>query len=110
MTSETKAPPEWPPFVRDFVLPFLHSTALRPVLIAILGHVALLWALTMLRVLDGPRLEDLSLVFLGVAVSAFPIIEELRIDRRPGAVTASVVASWGMGIVMAGVMRGTGVM
>ena len=110
MTAETKAPPEWPPFVRNFVLPFLHSTALRPVLIAILGHVALVWALTLLQALDGFGLEDVASLFLCGAISAFPVIEEIRIDRRLGAVTATVMGSWVMGIVMAGVMRGTGVM
>lgn len=110
MSAEAKARPEWPPFVRNFVFPFLHSAPLRPVLLAMLGHVALLLALTLLRALDGFHLEDLSMVFLCVAVSVFPIIEELRIDRRLGAVTATVAASWGMGIVIAAVMRWAGVM
>ena len=74
--AEAKAPPEWPSFVKNFVFPFLHNTALRPVLIAMLGHVALLLALVILRVLDGFLLEDLSMLFLSVAVSAFPIIEQ----------------------------------
>lgn len=110
MTAEAKARPEWPMWVRTFVLPFLQSAPLRPVLIAMLGHVALLLALTILRVFDGFRLEDVSMLFLCVAVSAFPIIEELRIDRRPGAVAGTVVASWVMGFVIAGVMRWAGVM
>lgn len=110
MTVETKAAPAWPAWVQNFVLPFLHSAPLRPVLIAMLGHVALVWALTLLQALDGFGLEDVASLFLCGAISAFPVIEELRIDRRPGAVTATVLASWGMGIVMAGVMRWTGVM
>ena len=110
MTAAEKAPPEWPYFVKNFVFPFLHSAPLRPVLIAMLGHVALLLALVILRVLDGFLLEDLATLFLCVAVSGLPIVEELRIDRRLGAVTATVGASWAMGIVVAGVMRWAGVM
>ncbi len=110
MTAEVKAPPEWPLFVRNFVFPFLHSGPLRPVLIAMLGHVGLLLALTILRALDGFLLEDVAMMFLCVAVSAFPIIEELRIDRRLGAVAATVAVAWVMGVVIAVVMRWAGVM
>lgn len=110
MTAEAKPRPEWPMFVQNFVFPFLHSAPLRPVLIAMLGHVALLLALAILRVFDGFGLEDVSILFLCVAGSAFPIIEEVRIDRRLGAVTATVLVSWLMGFVIAGVMRWAGVM
>ena len=102
--------PEWSPFVRDFVFPFLHSEPLRPVLIAMLGHVALAWALAILRVADGFFPEDIAMLFMCVAISGAPIFEELRIERRPRAITATVAVSWVMGLVVAGVMRWAGVM
>jgi hypothetical protein len=106
----TEPRPEWPSFVRDFVFPFLHSEPLRPVLIAMLGHVALAWALVILRVADGFYPENLASLFVCVALSGAPIFEELRIERRPRALTATVLVSWVMGFAVAGAMRWTGVM
>lgn len=88
------AEPSWPSFVANGVLPFLRNGHMRPVVIAILGHFAVALALPILAFARSGRPEDGAVLFLFVAVTAFPALAEWSIERRPGTFTACVAGAW----------------
>ncbi len=95
-TEEREIDPDagWPPFVAQWVLPYVRDSMLWPVLLALLGHLwVALGGLMVSSVRDGDNRAQRWLV--GVAVlSLVPIATELRAIRRPGGLTVVVVGSW----------------
>jgi hypothetical protein len=87
--------------VERWVLPFLHNGHLRPVVIAILGHVGLAIALPLLAFARSGRSDD-GAVLLGVAALTWlPAFAEWRIERRAGAMTVVVLGAWFFGLIIA---------
>lgn len=90
----SRPPPEWSPWVVRWVFPFLRNPHLRPVVIAILGHVGVAVALPILAFARSGRSDDGAVLFAVVAVTLFPAMSEWWIERRAGPLTACVVVAW----------------
>jgi len=94
-------PPAWPPWVQEWVLPYLAEPALWPVLLALLGHVVVVIAPLVLAVArTGSPWAVAGLVALA-AVSGWLVRWEWRVRGRPGAVSLTVAATWGVGLFSA---------
>jgi len=83
--------PQWPRWVRVWVLPFIRDPALRPILLVILGHVALFQALAILSVLRHEGAFRALVLLMG---SVLLLGWEFRISGRPREVSACVVLTW----------------
>ena len=94
-------PPSWPPWVQEWVLPYLSEPALWPVLVALLGHVVVVIVPLMLAVArHGSVAAALALVgLLGGSVAV--VRWEWRVHGRPSGVTVAVLSTWLMSLVSA---------
>lgn len=93
--------PRWPGPVENWVLPFLRNGHLRPVVIAILGHVAILMALPLLATWRTGRPDEGAVLFLLVMLTGLPMWSEWRIERRAGPFTACVLSAWAGAVIIA---------
>lgn len=102
-------PPGWPVWIENWVLPYARDSALRPVLLAILGHVVVVLAPLVLYVVRSGSgratgiLAALTLVSVGLVG-----FETVRF-RRPGAVTVVVLCTWATSLGLAWLADRTGV-
>jgi hypothetical protein len=94
--DEPPPPPDtaWPPFLAEWVLPYLREPALMPVLLALLGHVVVVLAPLMLAVWRVHSVEAALLLLLVAGGSVFPLRWECLDEGRPGGVSATVVLTW----------------
>jgi len=95
MDATTRAdPPDWPPWVRTWILPYIQETTLWPVLFALLGHVVVLIAPMMLFVHRHHSIN--SIVVLSVlALGSVALIRfEIKYRRLPGGVTLTIALTW----------------
>ena len=83
--------PGWPRWVRTWVLPFMEDSALWPIWLVVLGHIALVEALALLSAIRGEGVWAL-VGFLLCSVSL--LVMEFRLSDRPAGVSASVGATW----------------
>ena len=101
-------PPGWPDWVETWVLPYVRDEALWPVLVALLGHVVVIFAplvLYVVRTRSPTALGALSLLVLAsVGLVGF---ETVRF-RRPGGVTLVVLATWAVSLGLAWLADRTG--
>lgn len=95
-----ESPPDWPPWVRRVVLPYLNDSALWPVTFAILAHIALLEALVVLLAWRSGTPLAIGFLILNIVVTCNPARLEWRYDRRAGPVTVTVVLLWMMTAVV----------
>ena len=72
-------------------MPFFRERALWPVLVAILGHVMMLFALAVLEVWRG---TGFWAALVSVALTAGIAVWEVRIQGRPGALALSLAGTW----------------
>lgn len=93
--------PRWPPWVEDWVLPYVTEPALWPVLLALLGHVVVVIAPLVLAVARTGSLYAVAGLVVLAAVSAVFVRWELRVRGRPSAVTGAVVGTWIVSLVSA---------
>jgi len=98
---DAAAPPAWPLWVEEWVLPYLREPALWPVLLALLGHVVVVIAplcLAVARTGSGWALLGLLMLAAG---SAWLCRWELSVRGRPGSVAATVGLTWLVSLVSA---------
>lgn len=95
----------WPVWVETWVLPYVREPVLWPVLIAILGHVVVLFALGALNVWRG---ESWTAAVLSVAFTVGSVGWEYRVMRRPGPIAAWIALTWlvSIGLVVLSVRTG----
>jgi len=92
---------ERPDFVDRFVRPFVQESTLWPVLVVVIGHAAVGIALLLLQgVRDGSLAAWAALALLAWLSLHAPVYEARR-QRRPGPLSAIVLAGWALGAVLA---------
>ncbi|MCB9693361.1 MAG: hypothetical protein H6736_16230 [Alphaproteobacteria bacterium] len=113
MSDDAPEAPEvqrgWPPFVRQWVLPFVEDAGLVPVLVALLGHA---------MVIIGPLLLALGRGNPGASIPLTPLIllsywlcrTEHEDSGRLGGVTLSVVLTWVASLGFAWLAARTGIL
>lgn len=104
-------PPEderWPPWVENFVLPFVYVHGLRAVLGILLAHVSLAIVLVLLPVIRSFDLIALGGLFALFMFSLTVVQAELRIRKRPAEFCAMLGISWAVAIVAALLLKDTG--
>lgn len=116
MSGEPEIPAEagsgpqkgWPPWVKQWVLPYVQETGLLPVLMAILGHVVVILAPLMLAIARGATAAALPLTVL-VMGSFWLCKTDFEENGRPAGVTFTVVSVWIASAALAYVAGTTGV-
>jgi len=93
LPAEQKDSP-WPEWVNTWVMPYILEEALWPVLVAFLGHVIVAIAPMLLYVVRDRSVAAGALLFVMLALTAYPPLVEVRALRRPGAVTVVFVLIW----------------
>lgn len=92
--SQRPRPTGWPEWVETWVMPYLEESALWPVLIALLGHVVLLFAVMILAFARSLN----PLAGFGVGLLVLGSVDLVRNERaamgRLGRVTWTVVLTW----------------
>ena len=84
----------WPPFVEEWLLPYLREPSLWPVAVAVLGHVVVVLAPLMLVLWrTGSVAAGMALGVLLVA-SLWPVRWEVGAQGRPGCATGVLVVVW----------------
>lgn len=99
-----RSPPA-PSWFEVWVLPYAREPVLWPVLLAILGHVVLLFAIGLLDLWRG---EGFGAAVLSVALTLALVGWEVRVARRPGALSISIALTWVAGVVLAVFSQRTG--
>lgn len=99
--QEPVAESGWPPWVDQWVMPFIEDTGLWPVLVAFIGHVVVLIAPTLLMAWRNWNALAFAPVFLLAAISGWFLHLDLARGRGPGSVTATVLLTWVLGVVVA---------
>jgi len=84
----------WPPFIAQWVLPYLKEPTLLPVTLALLGHVVVVLAPLMLMLWRVGSLWAAVLLIAAAALSSFPIRWEWLDEGGPRGVSAVVVLTW----------------
>jgi len=92
--TSRRDPPDWPPWVKNWILPYIQEPTLWPVLFALLGHVVVIIAPMMLFVQRHGSVKSLIGLCLMAFVSAAFIRFELKYRRRPGGVSFTVLLTW----------------
>jgi hypothetical protein len=101
--DENEAAEPWPRWAQRTVLPFLRDPGLRPVLLAILGHLAVVFTPVILSVVRSrnPLSGAALLVFL------FGSFELIRLEKkcrgRFSLLTASVIGTWVVACILAAI-------
>jgi hypothetical protein len=99
----------WPPWVEQWVLPFIRESGLWPVLVALLGHVLVLIAPLLLALWRGNPGASVPLTVL-ILASFWLCKTEHEANGRLGAVTGVVLGSWLASAGLAWVAHTTGVL
>lgn len=84
----------WPPWVQDWVLPYLDDSILWPVLFSLLGHVVIVIVPLMLQVLRYQNAGALMILLILLMGSGHLIRMELQALGKPRALTAVLVLMW----------------
>lgn len=108
METETEIEGGWPPWVEQWVLPYVRDSGLWPVLVALLGHVIVVIAPLMLSLYRGFLPSFLPLFFLTI-FSGYCCFLDFQRRRRPGIVTALVGVVWALSAGLAWLAHTTGV-
>jgi hypothetical protein len=85
---------KWPAWIEQWVLPYVREPVLRPVLIALLGHVVVVLVPVLLAVVRTRDGWAMGLLGAALALTAWAVWTELRAIGRPGAVALTAAASW----------------
>ncbi|MBX2798289.1 MAG: hypothetical protein KTR31_11485 [Myxococcales bacterium] len=109
MSEEAPAPPAWPAWVEEWVLPYLHNRALWPVWFAILGHVVVVLAGLMLLGWRGTT-DGWVLTAVLLAASAALTVQEVRVSGRLGGVALSLGLLWLTSVGLAVLAEQTGIL
>jgi len=107
------APPTdsgWPPWVEEWVLPFIEDSGLWPVLFALLGHVVVLVAPVLLVAWRSRSGAGLAPLVLLVGLSVWLVRLDLARRRGIGPLSAMVGLVWVAGVGLAAVCEHTGVL
>ena len=100
--------PRWPAWLEHSVMPYVRDPALRPVLVAVLGHVSIALA-PLLLVVWRTGSTAAGVAAVGIAIASIAAIGlELARFRRPGGVTVALVATWGAAVLIAWIAERTG--
>ena len=92
--SSPEQPREWPPWVKNWVIPYVSEELLWPVLFAVWAHFVMAIAVVLVFAWrDNPYLGA-ALAFLLLSGSGRMVWFELQVKRRPGWVLASVICTW----------------
>ena len=86
--------PEWPPWFKNWVLPYVTESLLWPILIVIWLHFLLLLAVVMVIATTGNVYLGLALGSLLLSLSGRLVWLEIQVKRRPGGLTLFVVVTW----------------
>lgn len=84
----------WPAWIEQWVIPYVREPALRPVLIALLGHVVVVLVPLLLAVARTGDGWAVALLVASAALTLAALVVELRALRRPGAVALAALACW----------------
>jgi hypothetical protein len=99
----------WPPWVEQWVLPYVDDIALWPVLFALLGHVAVILVPLMVQVIRNQSLPALGVLGVLLWNTSLIVRMELRATGRPGRLTAAMVLTWVASLPLAWWTESTGV-
>lgn len=103
--SDRPPKPRDPTWFEQWVLPYAREPVLWPVLLAILGHVVLLFALGLLRVWRG---EGAGAAVLSAALTVGLVGLEVRAASRPGALAIALGITWALAVPLAMLAQRTG--
>ncbi|MEZ4316934.1 MAG: hypothetical protein R3F61_05510 [Myxococcota bacterium] len=108
-TPALESPAGWPPWVQQWVMPFLQESGLWPVLVAILGHVVILIAPMLAALSRGNRAMSLPITVV-VMVSFWLCRTEYEATGRLRGVTLVVVLVWLASIALGAVAGHYGIL
>lgn len=100
--------PRWPEWIEQSAMPYLRDPALRPVLVAVLGHVAVALAPLLLYAWRNGSVAAAGASVVVAVASVGAIGFEVARFRRPGGVTVSVLATWAASMLVAWIALRTG--
>lgn len=107
--NKSEQPDDYSEWVETWVLPYIDDWSLWPVLVALLGHVAVMISPLVLMAWRTMHPAVFMVVFVLLSISGHIIITERRIRGHLGGITAAVVLLWTMACTLAGVAEWTGV-
>ena len=104
------APAAWPPWVQDWILPYLDDSILWPVLFALLGHVLLIIVPFLLQVWRYANPGAGIILVILMFGSGHLVHMELQAIGKPRGLTAVLVLMWLAALPCAWFAETTGVL
>jgi hypothetical protein len=101
MSDEPARGEGWPPWVEQWVLPYVDDIALWPVLVALLGHVAVILVPLMVQVIRNQSIPALGVLAMLAWNSWLVVRMELRAIGRAGRLTAAMLGTWTISLPLA---------
>ncbi|MDH3210981.1 MAG: hypothetical protein OEM05_00680 [Myxococcales bacterium] len=89
------------PWAERWLLPFVHDSTLWPVLLVVIGHAAAFLAPALLLAVRDRRLAAQAAVLILAALTVTSVWQEVRQQRRPGALNGVILCVWLLGGVLA---------
>lgn len=86
----------WPPWVVEWILPYVDDSLLWPVLFALLAHVAVVIVPLMTLVIRSQSPAAAAVLFMLAWLTVSLMAVEWRAIGRPGALTAVLGLTWGV--------------
>jgi hypothetical protein len=108
-TPSANEPPGWPPWVKRVLL-YANEPALWPVLFAIIGHVVVVLAPLLLAVFRDRFMPAGAILFVFVSTTLALINSERRATGSLGALTGTLVVTWSLAVLIAGITGYYGVL
>ena len=94
---QTPAPqerPDWPPWFKNWVLPYISDSLLWPILFVVWAHAVLGLAVVVVISFTGNLFLGLALCSVLLSVSGRLVWFEIQVRRRPGGLTAFLLVTW----------------
>jgi hypothetical protein len=89
------------PWAERWLLPFVHDSTLWPVLLVLIGHAAALLAPALLLAVRDRRLAAQGAVLVLAALTVTSVGQQVRRQRRLGALNAVILCVWLLGVALA---------